>query len=126
MDYYTDWSCLWNPGKWWRCYVTTDGRYDGWNKPHTTNNEMEITAIFHAVKAADHNDRIYTDSLRAVNVISWRRKPKMYRDIIEKIRSTIDQFDIKIYRVKWHDKNAMNEKADRGAKYYANQINLYK
>lgn len=105
------------------------------NKKETTNNEMELTAVYMALVKSLKNKykqvTIYSDSAYVVNAIikgwlqnwhnnGWKTKEgnpiknrliweKMYRLIYEKGMS------VRMYRIKGHDNNIFNELADRSA-----------
>lgn len=67
-------------GGWAFVYESEDGKLKGWygGRPQTTNNEMELTAIYHALDAAatmpDFDIRIVSDSAYCINIFtSWAK-----------------------------------------------------
>lgn len=83
---YTDGACSGNPGKggWGFVILDEDDRVINWGygrRPETTNNEMELTAIYYAYKyIQSHEDSytVYTDSAYCLNsltnwMFNWER-----------------------------------------------------
>ena len=67
-------------GGWSFCYESENGKLKGYygGLPQTTNNEMELTAIFYALDAAatipDFDIRIISDSAYCINIFtSWAK-----------------------------------------------------
>ena len=105
------------------------------NKPNTTNNEMELTAVYKALvkslKAGYESVTIYTDSAYIVNAVTkgwlckWRingwqtveGKPIKNKHIWEKMLKLIYEKNIKInmVRVKGHGTDMLNNLADKAA-----------
>ena len=85
VDLYTDGACSYNPGPggWGYlliCESKNKEKYDSGYKEHTTNNEMELTAVIEGIKAIKKpcNLTIYTDSAYVSNaflqdwISSWK------------------------------------------------------
>ena len=105
------------------------------NKTNTTNNEMELTAVYKALvkslKAGYENVTIYTDSAYIVNAITkgwlckWRingwqtveGKQIKNKQIWEKMFKLIYEKNIKLtmVKVKGHSTDMLNELADNAA-----------
>ncbi len=129
MFYYVDWSCLWNPWMWWWAFIAENWLSKYWQSEWiTTNNEMELQAIFQACIHCKENwfhkqskISIHSDSMRSVNVINWVWKLKAieYFPLVAEISSMIDEMNIDLLWVKWHNKNEYNEIVDRKAKLWA-------
>ena len=62
---YTDGSCLGNPGPGGWAWAVPGGRYANGGEPLTTNQRMEITAVFEALRAIGEDD-----GAAAITVIS--------------------------------------------------------
>lgn len=143
--FYTDGACSYNgkehnEGGW--SYVELIKNKNGYetkvvtgNKKDTTNNEMELTAVFKALVKAYKDKKkqvtIYSDSAYVVNAITknWLKKwnsnnwktvegksvknkkiwEKMYKLLYTKGLS------VKLIKVKGHEDNPLNELADKMA-----------
>ena len=140
--FYTDGACSGNPGNGGWCYVeliTVDSGYKtnvvSGNKRETTNNEMELTAVYMAlVKSLKQKAKkvtIYCDSAYVVNAITkgwllnwvkndWKTKdgkPVKNKHIWEKMYKLIYEkgLEVVMIKIKGHDDNPMNELADKVA-----------
>lgn len=118
---YTDWSCLWNPWKWWRAWVC-DWESCCWHCQNTTNNEMELTAILKALENHDWDIDIRSDSIYAINVIQGIWYPSKNIELINQIRTLIEDRIIIFTKVKAHNWDKQNERADKLACAAANLI----
>lgn len=140
--FYTDGACSGNPGVGGWAYVELVPCSRGYetnicsgSKPETTNNEMELTAVYKAlVKSLKENVKqvtIYCDSAYVVSAITkgwlqnwynngWRTKEdrpvkndviwkKMYKLIYEK------GISVRMIKVKGHNDDPLNELADKAA-----------
>ena len=97
---------------------------------NTTNNKMELTAMIEALKAVTRNDystEVYTDSAYIHNCIeqkwyeSWRKngwknskkEPVKNKELWVELLELIESFkNIKIFKVKGHSGDELNELAD--------------
>jgi ribonuclease HI len=125
---YTDGACSGNPGPGGWAWVRPDGPWASGAEGHTTNQRMEITAAFEAVKAASGPVEVVSDSTYVVNCFrdAWwqgwirrgwtnsRKEPVANRDLwepfIELVRA---RGDVTFRWVKGHGADAMNDVADR-------------
>lgn len=140
--FYTDGACSGNPGKGGWAFVEVMNCDKGiktnvvtGNKKQTTNNEMELTAVYMALVKAYKNKTkqvmIYSDSAYVVNAITkgwlmnWNKngwvtkegKPVKNKHIWEKMYKLIyeKQLDVKLIKVKGHKDDPLNELADKAA-----------
>ena len=140
--YYTDGACSGNPGPggWAFVELVKDG--DGLKtectsggKEQTTNNEMELTAVYKALvksyKQGDNQVTIYSDSAYVVNAISklwvmnWKQngwntaegKKIKNRHIWEKMYELLfcKGMAVKAVKIAGHSGNPLNELADQMA-----------
>ena len=142
VSFYTDGACSGNPGNggwaYVECIPTSSGiktHVTSGNKQNTTNNEMELTAVYMALvkslKAGYECITIYSDSAYIVNAISkgwlcrWRVNgwktvegkeiknkhiwEKMFKLVFEK------NLQINMVKVKGHGTDMLNELADNAA-----------
>lgn len=116
IHYYTDGSCLGNPGKGSWGVVSTCGTVELWGvEPDTTNNRMELTAIIGALVHARKNGvnaSIYSDSELCIKCILGTYKKKANKDLwltFDSLKSRGDSFQW----VRGHDKDQWNIKADQ-------------
>ena len=124
---YTDGSCFPNPDGYggWSFVVVDKGRVvhseNGSDFP-TTNNRMELTAIYHAMLWAEGMKcTIYSDSQYSVNTItewynSWVKKNKLGGkaniDILKDLMREYNNNNCDVEWVRGHDGNEFNEIAD--------------
>lgn len=140
--FYTDGACSGNPGNGGWSYVQLKPSESGYiteiesgGKEYTTNNEMELTAVYKALvkayKSGMKQVTIYCDSAYVVNAIAkgwllnwedngWKTKEgndiknrniweKMYKLVYEK------NMYVKMVKVKGHKGDPLNELADNEA-----------
>lgn len=137
---YTDWACSGNPGPGWRWVVALQNWNDqnkitklSGKKKHTTNNEMELTAVIEWLKRAreqvqDTNMQIevYLDSQYVKQwieerIITWRKNNrKNYRKktiahvaLRQELDLLVWQLSVTRHWVKWHNWDKYNEMADK-------------
>lgn len=145
VSFYTDGACSGNKtnsgiGGWafvecTKCDSGIKTKVTSGSKANTTNNEMELTAVYMALvkslKAGYECVTIYTDSAYIVNAITkgwlckWRingwqtveGKPVKNKHIWEKMFKLIYEKNIKlnIVKVKGHGTDMLNELADSAA-----------
>ena len=142
IDLYTDGACSGNPGEGGWAYVEVIPCSNGiktnvvtGNKKQTTNNEMELTAVYMAlVKALKNKTKqvtVYCDSAYVVNAITkgwlqnWHNngwvtkegKPIKNKHIWEKMYKLIyeKKLNIIMVKVKGHKGDPLNELADKSA-----------
>ena len=140
--FYTDGACSGNPGNGGWSYVEIVPCSSGiktnvvtGNKKYTTNNEMELTAVYMAlVKAYNGKSKqvtIYCDSAYVVNAIkkgwllNWHNngwltkegKPVKNKHIWEKLFRLVyeKKLDIRFVKVQGHNGDVLNELADKSA-----------
>jgi ribonuclease HI len=137
VEVYTDGSCLGNPGKggWGAIIKWDDGESQVWgSSAHSTNNEMELTAIYNACLELNKNSvkqaTIYTDSNYAKRGITeWMPKWRTngYKSSANKpiknmeIWKLLDEEQQKIDHIEWkhvkaHNGDVMNERVDKLAR----------
>ncbi|MET0728407.1 MAG: ribonuclease H [Acidimicrobiales bacterium] len=125
---YTDGACSGNPGPGGWAWAVPGGRYASGASPQTTNQRMEITAAFEAVRAIDGRLEVVSDSTYVVNCFrdrwhegwkarGWRnsqRKPVANRDLWEPfIELVLERGDVTFRWVKGHNGDVMNDLVDR-------------
>ena len=132
VDIYTDGSCSGNPGPGgWGAILMYKGlekEISGGDR-HTTNNKMELTAAIEGLKALKEPCRVklYSDSKYLIDGItkdwarSWRAKgwkksdgkPALNVDLWEQILELDEYHEIEYIWVKGHAGNPYNERCDR-------------
>lgn len=125
---YTDGACLGNPGPGGWAWAVPDGPFASGADPATTNQRMEITAAFEAVKAISGRLEVVSDSTYVVNCFrdrwyegwvkrSWRnaqRQPVANRDLWEPfIELVLERGDVTFRWVKGHGGDPLNDLVDR-------------
>jgi ribonuclease HI len=125
---YTDGACSGNPGPGGWAWAVPDGPFASGADPHTTNQRMEITAAFEAVRAADGPLEVVSDSTYVVNCFrdkwyegwmrrGWtnsQRKPVANRDLWEPFISLVlERGDVTFRWVKGHGVDTMNALVDQ-------------
>ena len=125
---YTDGACRGNPGPGGWAWVRPDGAWASGADPRTTNQRMEITAAFEAVRAARGPIEVVSDSTYVVNCFrdrwweGWRRRgwlnskkqPVANRDLWEPfVELVLERGDVTFRWVKGHDGDPLNDLADR-------------
>lgn len=140
--FYTDGACSGNPGNGGWSYVEIVPCSSGiktnvvtGNKKYTTNNEMELTAVYMALvkayKGKSKQVTIYCDSAYVVNAIkkgwllNWHNngwltkegKPVKNKHIWEKLFRLVyeKKLDIRFVKVQGHNGDVLNELADKSA-----------
>lgn len=133
----TDGSCLGNPGPGGWAWASQDGRSASGGHAATTNNLMELRAVYEALRAHDRTVPllIQADSMYAINVFTqwlpgwivngWRtgaKKPVQNREAIELIAAELETRDVQWEHVRGHAGHALNEKVDALARREALQV----
>ena len=140
--FYTDGACSGNPGVGGWAYVELVNASCGYetrivsgSKKETTNNEMELTAVYNALvksyKEKVKQVTVYSDSAYIVNAITkgwlsnwnnngWKtkeNKPVKNKHIWEKVYKLIFEKGMKVnvIWVKGHNKDPLNELVDKAA-----------
>jgi ribonuclease HI len=125
---FTDGACLGNPGPGGWAWAEEDGAFASGHEPCTTNQRMEITAAYEAVRAHSGPLEVVSDSAYVVNCFRDRwwegwirrgwvnsaRKPVANRDLwepfVELVRA---RGDVTFRWIKGHAGDPMNELVDR-------------
>lgn len=133
----TDGSCLGNPGPGGWAWASEDGRSASGGHAGTTNNLMELRAVYEALRAHDAMTPllIQADSMYVLNVFTewlpgwiargWRtaaKKPVQNRQAIEMIASELETRDVEWEHVKGHAGHALNERVDALARGEATAV----
>ena len=141
VDIYTDGACRGNPGVggWGAVlvYGTAEKELSG-GAALTTNNRMELTAAIEALAALREPCEVTltSDSKYLVDGISrgwarsWRsngwkksdRSPALNPDLWERLLELLDTHRVTLVWVKGHDGHPYNERCDRLATTFADQI----
>ncbi len=124
---YTDGACLGNPGPGGWAWAVPNGPYASGAAARTTNQRMEITAVYEAVRAMDEPIDIWSDSTYVVHCFrdrwwegwiarGWKNSKKepvanrdLWEPLIEVVRA---RDDITFTWVKGHSGDAMNDAVD--------------
>lgn len=128
---YTDGACSGNPGPGgWAAIVIhgDDAETLTGGAPHTTNNQMELTAAIEALQTLDAPSRVelHTDSAylsRAFNdswIAKWQKngwrtsskKPVKNKELWQKLVALDEHHDVEWIWVKGHADNELNNLAD--------------
>lgn len=133
----TDGSCLGNPGPGGWAWASEDGRSASGGHAGTTNNLMELRAVYEALRAHDATTPllIQADSMYVINVFTewlpgwiargWRtaaKKPVQNRQAIEMIAAELATREVEWVHVKGHAGHALNEKVDAMARVEATAV----
>jgi ribonuclease HI len=125
---YTDGACSGNPGPGGWAWARPDGPWASGADGHTTNQRMEITAAYEAVRANRGPVEVVSDSTYVVNCFrdAWwegwirrgwtnsRKEPVANRDLWEPFIDLVrERGDVTFRWVKGHGGDAMNDVADR-------------
>ena len=125
---YTDGACSGNPGPGGWAWAVGGGPFANGAEGHTTNQRMEITAAFEAVKALPGTLEVVSDSTYVVNCFrdrwwegwikrGWmnsQRKPVANRDLWEPFIELVrERRDVSFRWVKGHSGDPMNDLVDR-------------
>ncbi|HAM43480.1 MAG TPA: ribonuclease HI [Propionibacteriaceae bacterium] len=123
----TDGSCLRNPGPGGWAWATEDGRHDSGGHAETTNNLMELRAVYEALGAFPPEVPllIQADSMYVINIFTrwlagwqakgWKtaaKKPVLNREPIEMIAERLRGRDVRWEHVKGHSGHPLNEQVD--------------
>lgn len=129
--FYTDGSCMPNPGPGGWAFVLLPNKDDSkeWHvsggEKHSTNNRMELQAVIEALKFTQtKRNTIYSDSKYVINGITkwignWERKgwnKVKNEDLWKELRVLTRDKDIKWLYVKAHNGDEYNELVDKLAK----------
>jgi ribonuclease HI len=124
---YTDGACSGNPGPGGWAWAVPGGAFASGSAVHTTNQRMEITAAFEAMRSLPGDLEIVSDSTYVVNCFRDRwwegwlrrgwtntaRKPVANRDLWEPmVQLYRDRADVTFSWVKGHSGDAMNDVVD--------------
>ena len=128
MTVYTDGACLGNPGPGGWAWAVPGGRWASGPDPQTTNQRMEIRAVWQAVRAVDGPVEVASDSTYVVNcfrdrwwegwlVRGWKNKagkPVANRDLWEPLIDLVQQRGGVTFKwVKGHSGDPTNDLVDR-------------
>jgi len=123
---YTDGACSGNPGPGGWAWAVESGPYASGAEPHSTNQRMELTAAFEALKALEGAVEIVSDSTYVVNCFKqrwhagwlkkgWRNsqnKPVANRDLWEPFIELALARGAEFRWVKGHGTDPMNQLVD--------------
>jgi ribonuclease HI len=123
---YTDGACSGNPGPGGWAWAVQEGRFESGAAVHTTNQRMEISAAFEAVKALPGAIEVVSDSTYVVNCFKqrwyagwrtngWRnsqKKPVANRDLWEPFIELALAREVSFRWVKGHGTDLMNAWVD--------------
>ena len=123
---YTDGACSGNPGPGGWAWAVEGGAFASGAAPHTTNQRMEITAAFEALRTLQGPLEIVSDSTYVVNCFKqrwhagWRangwknsqKKPVANRDLWEPFIELALSRDVSFRWVKGHGTDRMNHLVD--------------
>ncbi len=124
---YTDGACKGNPGPGGWAWAVVEGGWASGYEPDTTNQRMEITAAFEAVKSNDGPVHVISDSTYVVNCFrdewwkGWQKRrwknskgaPVANRDLWEPFIELALQRGTTFDWVKGHSGDLMNDIVDR-------------
>jgi ribonuclease HI len=125
---YTDGACSGNPGPGGWAWAVPGGGFGSGCEAHTTNQRMEISAAFEAVRALPGPLEIVSDSTYVVNCFrdrwhegwitrGWlnsQKKPVANRDLWEPfVELVLSRGDVTFRWVKGHSGDPMNDVVDR-------------
>ena len=121
LSIWTDGSCLGNPGPGAWAYFTQENGTGVGGKEKTTNNEMELWAIYEATSkyCPNFEVKIFSDSLWSINGIKKIWNVKVYLWMFQAIRKWSD---LEIEWVRGHDSSEQNIIADALAVAEAKRI----
>jgi len=124
---YTDGACSGNPGPGGWAWAIPGGEYASGAEAHSTNQRMEITAAFEAVRAISGPVEVVSDSTYVVHCFrdrwheGWKRRgwrnsqkqPVANRDLWEPfIELVLARGDVSFRWVKGHSGDPMNDVVD--------------
>lgn len=125
---YTDGACSGNPGPGGWAWAIPGGGFASGSESHTTNQRMEITAAFEAVRSISGPLEVVSDSTYVVHCFrdrwheGWKRRgwrnsqkqPVANRDLWEPfIELVLARGDVSFRWVKGHSGDPMNDVVDR-------------
>ena len=125
---YTDGACSGNPGPGGWAWAIPGGEFAAGAEAHTTNQRMEVTAAFEAVRAISGPLEVVSDSTYVVHCFrdrwheGWKRRgwrnsqkqPVANRDLWEPfIELVLARGDVSFRWVKGHSGDPMNDVVDR-------------
>jgi ribonuclease HI len=132
---YTDGACSGNPGPGgWGAILSYQGKSKeiSGGEPLTTNQRMEITAVYEALKLLKRPCQVvvYSDSAYVINCfqqkwyVSWRKNgwknskgdPVQNRDLWEALLAEVDKHQVRFEKVKGHAGVDLNERCDELAR----------
>lgn len=133
----TDGSCLLNPGPGGWAWAAEDGRCDSGGHDGTTNNLMELRAVYEVL--GSHSPElpllILADSMYVINIFTrwlpgwvardWQtsaKKPVLNRKAIELIAERLLGRDVRWEHVKGHAGHPLNERVDSLARSQAERV----
>lgn len=141
VELFTDGACSGNPGKGgWGAIL----RYEGHEKElcggemETTNNRMELTAVICGLAALKEpcHVRLTSDSKYVIDAVSkgwvyswqrngWRKadkKPALNVDLWEQLLPLLERHQVELVWVKGHQGHPENERCDKMAVGYYNNL----
>ncbi len=126
---YTDGACSGNPGPggWAAVLLDLSGhsREISGNKPDTTNNEMEMTAVLKALEALKEPCKvtIFTDSKLVIGWLQdgWKCKKSHIIRLRNEIRRAMEGHIVHFEKVAGHSGNSYNDLVDALAKEAVNE-----
>lgn len=141
IEIYTDGACSGNPGKggWGAIlvYKSIEKEMSGGEKS-TTNNRMELTAVIEALSALKEpcavtlttDSKYVCDAVNKKWVFSWKnngwrkanKKPALNVDLWEKLLKLLEIHDVTFNWVKGHNGHYYNERCDRLAVEFYNNL----
>jgi len=125
---YTDGACSGNPGPGGWAWAVPGGAFASGAEPQTTNQRMEITAAFEAVRSIEGRLEVVSDSTYVVNCfrdrwwegwiergwVNSQRKPVANRDLWEPLIDLVRaRGDVTFRWVKGHSGDPVNDLVDR-------------
>ena len=128
IEIYTDGACKGNPGKGaWAAIIVKDNNKTqlSGSSQHTTNNQMELTAVIRALETLSPGQAatVFSDSQYVINSITlnWKRKANL--ELWAAFDSIIKDLAITWKWVKGHSGNPLNEEADKLANKEVGKMN---
>lgn len=129
INIYTDGACKGNPGKgaWAAIIIKEDQKIKlSGSCQHTTNNQMELTAVIRALETLAPAQRatVYSDSKYVINSITqnWKRNANL--QLWSNLDSITKNLSITWKWVKGHSGNPLNEEADQLANIEVQKMNM--
>lgn len=125
---YTDGACSGNPGPGGWAWAVPGGRFASGAEAHSTNQRMEVTAAYEAVRSNPGRLEVVSDSTYVVNCFrdrwheGWKKRgwknskkePVANRDLWEPfIALVLERGDVTFRWVKGHSSDPMNDLVDR-------------